>query len=63
MPMRFVKLTEVAREAGIRPETARARARRAYEEPTSKRLPRPVAHWLFKESDVERVLKMIRKDH
>ena len=59
MPMRFVKLTEVAREAGIKPETARAKVRKAYEDPTGKRLPKPIDRWLFKEKDAPRVLKII----
>lgn len=57
--MRFIKLTDIAREAGIKCETARSRIRKAYDDPTRKRLPVPVDHWLFKEKDTPRVLKII----
>lgn len=59
--MLAIRLSDIARTAGNRPETARARLRKAYDNPGKKRLPKPLEHWTFKHRDASRVLRLISK--
>lgn len=55
----FVTVSQIARKAKISARLARARLRKAYDDPTRKRLPTPVTHWVFREKDVDRVLRIV----
>lgn len=56
-----ISVADIARKAGIRPETARARLRRAFEDDEVEGLPEPVAEgiWVFSARDRRKVERLI----
>jgi lambda repressor-like predicted transcriptional regulator len=65
MRSRTISVADIAREAGIRPETARARLRRRFEDEDSEGLPEPVAQgiWVFSARDRRKVERLIANAH
>lgn len=57
--MKTVELPMLAKKAGVSPIVARARLRSAYRRNSLRHLPKPIKHWLFRERDVPRVIKLI----
>jgi lambda repressor-like predicted transcriptional regulator len=59
--VKTISVADIAREAGIRPETARARLRRRFEDEESEGLPEPVAEgiWVFSARDKRKVERLI----
>jgi hypothetical protein len=62
--IKTISVADIARDAGIRPETARARLRRAFEA-DEEGLPEPVASgiWVFSASDRRKVQRLIDVRH